>query len=151
MTIRRFRKEDLRASVELIHTTIKLCYPSVYPPEVVNFFLEYHSADQLLLKAAKGELYLITEGENIIGTGYLIKDEIGGVYIHPEEQKKGYGKKIMEYLIRIAVNKGLERIWLDATPLSKPLYDHMRFTLVRKACDMIGDQPLDYYVMEKWL
>jgi len=149
--IRRFKREDLKATVELIHTTIKLCYPWIYPLEVIDFFLKYHSPEQILKKASEGKMFLIVDIEKIIGTGYLVGDEIGGIYILPDEQKKGYGRKMMDHLLGVAKNNGLKRIWLDATPFAKPLYDNMNFDLVKKARDLVGDKPLDYYVMEKYL
>ena len=31
----------------------------------------------------------------ILGTGFVVGNELGGVYVHPDYQKKGYGRQLV--------------------------------------------------------
>lgn len=150
-SITEIKEFEIPAIRDLIHTTISLCYPSIYPAEVVEFFLSYHSLEDIDLRRRKGKVILLREDQEIRGTGFLIDNEMGGVYIHPDYQRRGYGKAIVLYLLEHAMSLKLDRIWLDATPLAKPLYDKLNFTLISPMVQMVEKVPLEYFKMEKIL
>ena len=135
----------------LIHHTVRVCYPAIYPKEVVEFFIRYHSSEQIRSRASSGILIALEEDNAILGTGFLDGEEMGGVYIHPEYQRKGYGTMIVNFLLDKAVKKGIDKIWLDATPFAKPLYLKSGFTVSSPMVQMVGDVALHYFKMEKIL
>lgn len=149
LEVRLFDKKHLTEVVNVIHATIKTCYPEIYAPEVVDFFLDYHSEQNIVKKSSKGEVYTFYLTGELIGTGYLVEDEIGGLYILPNFQNKGYGSEAMNFLLNCARQKGLKNIWIDATPASNPLYLHLGFKLIEeKVMYVEGDVPLPYSYME---
>jgi putative acetyltransferase len=87
----------------------------------------------------------------ILGTGFLVKEEMGGVYVHPQYQRNGIGTAIIMHLHEIALKSEINRIWLDATPFAKPLYLKLGFTVTSPMTEMIEDQPLHYFKMGKIL
>jgi GNAT superfamily N-acetyltransferase len=151
LTIQQVGHEDKSAVIDLIHTTIRTCYPTIYPPKVVQFFLEYHSPKEVERRLKGGTLLVLKLGDEICGTGFLYEEELGGVYVHPDHQRKGYGYKIVRELLQLAQKQKLKRVWLDATPIAKPLYDKLGFILVSELTQWIGDERLDYFKMEKYI
>lgn len=149
--IRSFEKKDLQDVKNLMHFTISTCYPDIYPSEVVQFFLNYHSEKEILRRASSGIVIVLIYKNNIRATGFLDGEELGGVYVHPDFQRKGFGRAVVEYLLKIAGEKSQKYIHLDSTPIAKPLYEKMKFTLVSPAVQMIEDTPLHYFKMEKYL
>lgn len=149
--IRTIHKEEIPKIKELIHLTVSSCYPSIFPPEVVKFFLEYHSEDEIKRRLDNGVVILLEEEGKLKGTGFLHGEEMGGIYVHPGYQRKGLGEMMVRYLMQLAREKQLPRIWLDATPLAQPLYDKLGFDLVSPMMDMVGDVPLHYFKMEMLL
>jgi GNAT superfamily N-acetyltransferase len=147
--IEEFRQSDIAEVQALIHLTIKECYPEIYPPEVVDFFLNYHSKHQILHRAKTGKLLVIKRNEKIIATGFIAIDELGGVYVHPDLQGRGYGSQIVEHLLKVAADNKISKVHLDSTPIAKHMYEKLGFQLMRPAVQMIGNVPLDYYIMEK--
>lgn len=135
---------------DLIHNTIKKCYPQCYSEEVVDFFLGYHSKKELRQKTSKGFFVLAIFNKNVVGCGYLLNDEIGGLYVHPEHQSVGIGSLILDQLIKMAKENKLKAIWLDATPISKNIYLNRGFNLIEKKVMYVGNNaPLEYFYMVK--
>jgi GNAT superfamily N-acetyltransferase len=149
--IRIFRKNDLQEIKNLMHYTISTCYPAIFPDAVVNFFLHHHSESEILRRARSGTVLVLLYENFIRGTGFLDGDELGGVYVHPDFQHKGFGTALIKRLLEIAHAKSQKYLHLDATPIAKPLYYKLGFRLVSPATEMIGDVPLNYFKMEKYL
>jgi GNAT superfamily N-acetyltransferase len=145
----KFSKFNLDDVYDLITLTIKKSYPKIYPTEVVNYFLEYHSKSEILCRAKSGKLFIVKIDQLIIGTGFLDGEELGGVYVHPDFQRLGYGIKIVEHLLAIARENKIKKVHLDSTPIAKPMYEKLGFQLISPAVQMIGKVPLDYFIMEK--
>ncbi|MBN2349115.1 MAG: GNAT family N-acetyltransferase, partial [Bacteroidales bacterium] len=147
--IRNYRNSDLEEIVRLIHYTAGYCYPKVYPVEVAEFFKEYHNRNYIAESAALGYTLVAETGNRIIGTGNLNREHMGGVYVHPEFQKIGIGRQIVELLILKAKEDNLKRILLDSTFIAKRLYDTLGFRTVRKTFQELKDNKrLDYFEME---
>lgn len=146
--IAKFKPDDLFELQSLIHITIKKCYPAIYAPEVVDFFLDYHSCDGIIARSNKALIIALRENNQLIGTGFLSENELGGVYVHPDHQGLGFGSLIVEHLLLIARNKGLKSIHLDSTSIARSMYEKLGFHVIEPAIYMVGDVPLNYFKME---
>jgi GNAT superfamily N-acetyltransferase len=149
--IQRIAKNDFESVISLIHTTIKTNYPAIFPQEVINFFLSHHSLEELKRRAENGVVLVLMDNGIILATGFFMEEEMGGVYVHPDFQKRGFGTHIIEELLKIAKEQNCRYIHLDATPIAKPLYLKMGFDLVGPATQWVGMVPLHYFKMEKYL
>jgi ribosomal protein S18 acetylase RimI-like enzyme len=134
-----------------MHFTISKCYPDIFPPEVVQFFLDYHSETEILRRANSGIIIVLLCESKIRATGFLDGEELGGVYVHPYFQRRGFGRAVVENLLKHARERSQKYIHLDSTPIAKPLYEQFDFELVSPAVQMIGDVPLHYFKMQKYL
>lgn len=152
LVIKPFSIKDIDDLVELVHTTVKNCYPICYEPEVVEFFIEYHKPQELNRKAGQGSVLLAFRENSLVATGYLVENEIGGVYVHPNFQKQGIGSQIIENLLKLAIEKRLNSVWLDSTPFAVSLYKKFGFNIIEERVDYVKDGvPLEYYYMKKAL
>ena len=90
--------KDLDSVFGIVQSSIKEIYPQYYPKEVVDFFSDLHSKENIL-KDIEDELVgiLQVDGE-CVGTGCYRDNHITRVYIEPAYQKKGYGSYIMDCL-----------------------------------------------------
>jgi GNAT superfamily N-acetyltransferase len=146
-----FNPEDIDKLQSLIHLTIKTNYPSVYAPEIVDFFLDYHSKDEIIARSQKALILVLKKSDIIVATGFLLDEELGGVYVHPDHQKLGLGRIIVVNLLNNARAKGLKRIHLDSTPIAKKLYENLGFIVTEEVVQMVGKVPLPYFKMELYL
>jgi GNAT superfamily N-acetyltransferase len=149
--IRRITPNDFEEVIKLIHTTIRISYQQVYPPEVIHFFLTYHSLEELRRRTENGVVLVLEYDETICATGFFMNEEMGGVYVHPDFQNRGFGSQMIVELLKIAVEQNCRYIHLDATPLAKALYLKMGFEMVSPAVQWVGMVQLHYFKMEKYL
>lgn len=150
ITIKHFHKKELHQLIQLIHLTIKRCYPECYAQEVVDFFINYHSSEELLRKAEVGKLVVGYKGDVLIASGYFVEGEIGGVYIHPGYQQQGFAKEIVTFLLDLAKKEGSNSVWLESTPLALKLYKQLGFYVDEERVMYVGNNtPLPYYHMRK--
>ncbi len=68
-----------------------------------------------------GAFLVITDGGRVIGTGALhrLEDQVGEIkrlWLLPEYQGQGLGRRMMEELLAIAREKGYTRLRLETTP-----------------------------------
>ncbi|MBQ3253182.1 MAG: GNAT family N-acetyltransferase [Acholeplasmatales bacterium] len=91
MEIRLAIKEELSLIHNLVQNTIKQIYKNYYPIEVVNFFCMHHSFDNIRKDLNDNKVYLLTNKDEIIGTGTILDNHITRVFVHPKHQKLGYG------------------------------------------------------------
>lgn len=116
---------------KIVHTTVSEIYPLYYPEDVVQFFLNYHSLENIK-SALKLEYTLLIEinGE-IIGTGSLYKNEIKRMFILPQFQGKGYGSIILSKLEEKALSEGYNLIMLDDSLPAYSLYEKRGYESVK--------------------
>lgn len=70
------------------------------------------------------EFYVIADAERIAAFGNLdlSKSEIGAMFVHPDFQGSGLGRRILSTLEEIAVKPGLSSLSLVATLNAEPFY-----------------------------
>ena len=151
-TIIQAKENDVSAVKRLIHETIRFSYKIAYPQGVVDFFLDYHNDDFIKNNIINGVTLIMNVSDRMIGTIYLHGNTMGGMYIHPEFQGRGYGRILFEKMLQVAKTRKLSYVQLDSTLLAKKLYDSFGF----KTIDFVY-QPMDngdrlyYFIMKKEL
>lgn len=106
----------------LVHRTIEEIYPLYYPGEAVTFFHNHHSEENMRNEISGRNTVLAVKNGIIIGTGSVTGNEIKRFFILPEEQGKGYGKKLFAELERIISDSGFPEAELDASLCSYDFY-----------------------------
>ena len=149
MNIYKAEENDFKIVCKIVWNTIKEIYPKYYPFEVVDFFLQHHNQGNILSDLKNGKVYLLSDQNQIVGTGTLEGNCIKRVFVVPEYQGKGYGSAIMKYLEdRIAATK--ETISLDASLPSHSFYLKKGYCpLDYIKISVSNERVLCYYRMEK--
>ena len=105
----------------IVHSTINSIYPHYYPRDVVEFFLNHHSDDNIR-RGIKTEAVILLEVDGIIvGTGSAKENEIIRTFVLPQFQGLGYGSLIMDELEHI-ISKEHPEIVLDSSLPAYNLY-----------------------------
>lgn len=146
---------------QLVQTTIKTIYPKYYPKEVVDFFCNLHSKENIATDIKNGCVSALIVDGQIVGTGSYKENHITRVYVLPEFQGCGYGSYIMQKLeneISEVYNKisslanaqGRNMVYLDASLPACRLYEHRGYkTKSHKTWKVDNGAVLVYEVMEK--
>ena len=106
--------KDLEVVVSIVHETIQEIYPNYYPKEVVDFFINHHKQENIKVDIENGSVFLIFEGDRVVGTGTIDGSSINRVFVLSGCQKKGYGSMLMDFLEK-KVSLVYDRIYLDSS------------------------------------
>ncbi len=153
---------------EVIRTIAQETWPIAYGAILSSSQLEYmftmmYSTTSLLEQAAKknSQFILAKEGNDYLGfASYEIdihqtnKTKIHKIYILPETQGKGIGKKLIDYIAAQAKNQKDIALILNVNKYNKALHFYLKlgFSNVKEEVIDIGNgYIMDDYVMEKML
>ncbi len=142
-------KEDLEQIWTLVQETIREVYPNYYPLEVVDFFRELHSKDNILHDIESGAVGILKDNDGIVGTGSYKDNHITRVFVKPTCQSKGYGSYIMKCLER-KIQQIFDCIYLEASLPASHLYEKMGYHTIRhEKWNVENGRILVYEVMVK--
>lgn len=121
MEIKKAGPADLAVVGDITHKTISAVYPHYYPPGVVEFFLYWHRDECILPDLSAGEVYLLWEDGEAVGTVTLHGRELTRLYVLPEMQGRGYGRALLDFAEE-AIGRACGRIVLEASLPAAVLY-----------------------------
>lgn len=100
--IRAMRHEDIKAVQQIAKISWEDTYEGIIPLEIQDLFIERAYSDGMMMKRLeKTSVYVAINDDKIIGFANFTRvDEDGDVeltaiYIHPDYQQLGYGKKLL--------------------------------------------------------
>ncbi|MBD5137431.1 MAG: GNAT family N-acetyltransferase [Lachnospiraceae bacterium] len=143
--------ENIDYVFNIVQNTVTTIYPKYYPKEVVDFFSEHHSKDNITMDIEKGNVGILVDNNQIVGTGSHDGNHITRVYVLPEFQRKGYGSFIMQCLEDEIAEK-YNTVLLDASLPACHLYEKRGYnTIKHEKLFVANDAVLVYEVMERIL
>jgi GNAT superfamily N-acetyltransferase len=150
--IREYNKKDLKRLKFIVRQTIKKSYTGIYPEEAIEYFLKLHSLKNMEEDIPKGNTFVVELEGEIIATGSIVEDEIKRVFILPEHQGRGFGRKIMKKLEETALANGVKKVKLCASLASKDFYLALGYGILKFTyLPLKNNKKLEYYDMEKYL
>lgn len=104
---------DWRSLLELLQGAFAFMDGRITPPSSLRLL----TPDSIASKAQSESLFLATHGEDLVGCVFaaLQPDSlyVGKLAVHPDHQRKGIGRSLMETVERYALSKGIETIELN--------------------------------------
>lgn len=136
----------------MIYNTIHVSYSGVYPVRAVQFFKEYHSNERILERSRTGEILIVEREGAIVATGSLVGNEISAVFVSPDFQGHGYGKRIMRELESRANAQGIPEVILNVSLPSRKFYENLDYEILPERSIDVGEgQVLNYWPARKIL
>lgn len=143
--------ENINGVLDIVQNTVKTIYPKYYPKEVVQFFCELHNRENIAKDIENGNVGILVENNQIVGTGSRDGNHITRVYVLPEFQGKGHGSFIMQCLEN-QISEKYDTVLLDASLPASHLYEQRGYhTIKHERCSVENNVVLVYEVMEKRL
>ncbi len=140
--------EDAAEVRALVERTVRESYRGVYSEAAIEFFVRYHGEEEIRRDAEEWFCVVACTGGRIVGTATLREDTIARVFVEPERQGEGIGGCLMRMVLDRARSSGLKAVRLDASLVSKDMYEHLGFQAVADRVHDLGDgQTLPYYEM----
>lgn len=128
--IRGFEASDLKAVASLIRRTIDKSYTGFYSVSVIEYFKSFHSEDAILERSRRGDIWVLESEGRIVGTGTSVENEIFGVFVSLEAQRKGYGRLIMDHIEEQLLISGYNTARLSISLPSLGFYKLMGYDVI---------------------
>lgn len=135
MEIRRFQESDAEAAAQVVAETVQISNSRDYPPEYIERLIQTHSAGVLIQRSKEGHMYVICDGLKIIGTGTIAQfwgseteSILLTIFVLPEYQGRGIGRKLIETLEQDEYAKRASRIEIPASLTAVNFYRHLGYS-----------------------
>ena len=122
MRIRRFEEKDAQAVSALIAQTLRTTNIKDYTPEFIENGVKILTPEYIAWRASWTHFYVACEGESIIGCGAIgpywgseTESSLFTIFVLPEHQGRGIGRKIVQTLERDEFALRAKRIEIPAS------------------------------------
>lgn len=127
MIIELIRENEIQETCDMIVSACKnSAFAKFYPPQPQYFTTTY---EEIKEKASNGHFYVVKDNDKIIGCGgigaywdSLTESWIHTIFVAPDYQGKGIGRKIIEFLENDEYAKRANRIEIHAAMSAIPFY-----------------------------
>lgn len=155
MIIRRFKKEDSAELADVIAKTLRTTNINDYSEEYIeNDIRLFLTADKLIERSAWTNMYVVCDDEKIIGCGaigaYWGKEDESSlftIFVLPEYQGKGVGRKIVETLEQDEYFLRAKRVEIPSSITAVGFYKKLGYNY-KNGVDTVDDEQL--YRLEKF-
>lgn len=151
MTIRPYRVEDCPLLVALFRQSVRQVGALHYTPEqVLAWAPDEIDTGHFGARRASRPTWVVEKDGQIVGFTDLEADgQIDMLYVHPEFQRQGVAKTLLEALEANAVDRGMRRIYAQASIGARPFFERHGFSVVAEQQVRRNGQTFVNYRMEK--
>lgn len=158
--LEKINKNQLSIVKDLAYTIWPSAYGEILSNEQLNYMLDnFYSIECLEKQVETGQiLELLLEDNKVVGylgyefnckeTGFL---KIHKIYLLPETQGKGFGKFMIDEVLKIAKNNHQKGVFLNVNKYNKAqfFYEKLGFAITKEEVIDIGNNYImDDFVME---
>lgn len=158
--LEKINKNQLPIVKDLAYAIWPSTYGEILSSEQLNYMLDnFYSLENLENQMNTGQIFeLLLEDNNVVGfvayefnckeTGLL---KIHKIYLLPETQGKGFGKFMIDEVVKIAKNNHQKGVFLNVNKYNtaKLFYEKLGFKITKEEVIDIGnDYVMDDFVME---
>jgi GNAT superfamily N-acetyltransferase len=134
MEIRRIETGDEKQVSDLIRKTISISNVKDYPKELMDALIAAETPEHVLERAGWTHFYVVIDEEMIIGCGAIgpywgkeNESSLFTIFVLPDHQGKGIGRKIIETLENDEYGLRADRIEIPASITGVPFYLKMGY------------------------
>ncbi len=153
MEIVRIKDNEYEEVSKLIEKTARTCFVDYYPQKEIDKVCESLNPEGVKKRSSWTHFYVIKEENKIIACGAigpywdsLTESSLFTIFVDPDYQGKGYGRKIMETLESDEYFQRAKRIEIPAGLVAIPFYKKMGYEY--KNGEMIFDD--GHFALEKF-
>ncbi len=153
MKIVRIKDNEYEEVSKLIEKTARICFTDYYPQSEIDAVCSSLDAEGVRKRASWTHFYVLKEENKIVGCGAIgpywdseTESSLFTIFVDPDYQGKGYGRKIIETLEQDEYFLRAKRIEIPASMYAIPFYKKMGY--VHKNNELIYSD--GHFAMEKF-
>ena len=153
ITARRFETADAQEASALIIKTLRITNIKDYSPEYIEKDVAQFTPEKVIERASWTHFYVFCDGERIVGCGAIgpywgskTESSLFNIFVLPEYQGKGVGRKIIETLEADEYALQAKRIEIPASITACAFYQKMGYEY-KNGIDIVDAEQL--YRLEK--
>ncbi|MDA3836729.1 MAG: GNAT family N-acetyltransferase [Nanoarchaeota archaeon] len=123
----------------------------VYSREGLNVLLMNSFENGIKEELREEEVYCLMIDNRLIGTVSLDGSQISGLYVHPDFSGQGYGQKLLEFMEKRCLEKGMVDVYVYSMVNVKDFYLHNGYEISGIAYSLPVDNPVKFVIMRKKL
>ena len=131
MEIRRFKSKDAEKVSYLISKTLREINAKDYPLRIIENVESSYSPSKLIEKSKYRDVFVAEESDEILGTISIEGDVVFSVFIESNYQRKGIGKKMIEYIESNAKKKGIKTLKVSSSITSFEFYKKLGYKKIK--------------------
>ena len=129
--VRAARAEDAAAISKVIIAALRESNALDYPPEVIAQVEQNFAAPQILSLMSQRQVYVAIDDQIVVGTASLDQQVIRSVFVAPEQQGKGIGRRLMARIESVAATHDLKELRVPSSITAEGFYALLGFQKVR--------------------
>ena len=114
----------------LVQDTVTNVYPKFYRTEIVEHFCKVHSLEEIKKTIREGGVFVLGQGDSLIGTGTVSQNHISRFFVAPVFQGRGFGRFILGRLER-EIQRNHPKIQLEVALPARMMFKHCGYTTIR--------------------
>ncbi len=146
MEIRAFRPEDAEETASLIAETLLMTNSKDYSREYLEGIIASHSPEFIAESARGGHMYVVCDDGRIVGCGAiagywgsLTESILLMIFVRPDHQGRGIGRRIIETLERDEYFLRARRIEIPASITAVEFYRKLGYDYKNGAAELDGE------------
>ena len=149
MLIRKFRDEDAIRVSNIIKDGFQISNAPYYSKNSIQEQVEANSAENLIEKAKKVNYFVAVKQDKIVGFGGYDNKKVHTLFVDPEEQRQGIGKKILERILSEAKKEGIISLDSWSTYYAEKFYNNHGFKKIKNFVLQCKKSSIEFILMRK--
>ncbi|WP_192984235.1 GNAT family N-acetyltransferase [Pseudomonas sp. EggHat1] len=129
--IRLATKEDAAAISRIVITALRESNAQDYPPEVIAQVEKSFTPEAMAVLLNKRKVFVALMHDDLIATASLDGDVVRTVFVEPDHQGSGVGRKLMETIHAEAQNAGTPTLLVPSSLTAEGFYASLGYRKIR--------------------
>lgn len=150
MTIRVATEADVSTLAALYEAAARAAGPAIFSPEQVETWAAFARTRPFRAFILDPHTFVAEDAEGPLGFAGLEDDgHVRSLYVHPRAMRRGIGSALLGDVLALADERGLGRLYAEANPFSRPLFERFGFRTLRTETVVRGRVRFTLFAVER--
>ena len=132
VTIRPADKRDANSISQIIKQALKENNAQDYPASVIDRLLKNFAPADVEQFLQHRQVFVAEQDQQVVGTASLDENVVRTVFIAPNMQRQGIGRRLMATVLEVAVSNAVTVLIVPSSITAVAFYENLGFEVVRE-------------------